>query len=372
MTDSSVQKLLDLHTAFWNRTLEQPIINIDCSVENRHRHIPALPKQWEGKDGLMLEPEMLSPQEFQPPPISVNEEHPLYTEAAFNTFVPYSRVPWLPGIMGCGLKVSTSSQTVWPISYLKDNWYELPNQGFVPRLEWLEKLLEFVSYIVDCYYPDRCIPAQDLVVRSPGDLCLAMLGPERFYTGFFDHPDEMKLLLAQITDIYIHWGQAQLDLIPQVHGGYCNQYGIWSPGTCLRTQEDYAVNLSPQIFAAFIMPCLRRVAEAFDYSVIHTHSGCPQLAEWALQVDALKAIEVCIDPTGPTLEESIPLWNRILAEKPLIVSGPATQDQLDILVSRLTPSGLLLDLELVTEEELASAWALDKTTSTRSARYRPA
>ncbi len=361
MADSSVEELLDLHTAFWNRALKQPIINIDCSTTNRFRHIPALPKQWEGKDGLMLDPKMLSPQEFQPRPITVNDEHPLYTEAAFNTMVPYHRVPWLPAIMGCGLKVATSSQTVWPISYLKDNWYELPNQGFVPRLEWLEKLLEFVSYIVERYYPGTCIAAPDVIGRGPGDLCLAMLGAERFYTGFFDHPDEMKLLLARITDIYIHWAQVQLDLIPQVRGGYCNQYGIWSPGTCLRTQEDDAINLSPQIFAEFIMPCSRRIAEAFDYPVVHTHSGCPQLAEWMLQVDGLKAIEVCIDPTGPRLGESIPLWNRILAKKPLIVSGPVTQDQLNMLVSRLTPSGLLLDLALVTEEELASAWALDKT-----------
>jgi len=361
MADSTVEKLLDLHTAFWNRTLKQPIINIECSLTNRFRHIPALPKQWEDKDGLILEPEMLAPSEFQPRPITVNDEHPLYTEVAFNTMVPYHRVPWLVGIMGCGLKVSTGSQTVWPISHLSDNWYELPNQGFAPRLEWLAKLLEFVSYIVEHYYPGTCIAAPDLIARGLGDLCLAMLGAERFYTGFFDHPDEMKLLLAQITDLYIHWGQAQLDLIPQVHRGYCNQNGIWSPGTCLRTQEDYAINLSPQIFAEFIIPYLRRVAEAFDYSVIHTHSGCPQLAEWTLQVDGLKAIEVTIDPTGPTLEESIPFWNRILAKKPLIVSGPVTQDQLDMLVSRLTPSGLLLDIELVTEEELASAWSWDKT-----------
>ena len=168
-------------------------------------------------------------------------------------------------------------------------------------------------------------------------------------------------LLEQMTDLYIRWVQTQLEVIPRVWGGYCNQYGIWSPGTCIRTQEDYALNLSRDTFHEFFMPNCRRVVESFEYQVFHTHSAFPQLAEWVMEIDGLKCIEVALDPQGPTIDQSIPLWNRILQEKSLLIIGPVTRTQLDLLVNSLSPGGLWLDIELVTEEELDAAWEYEKT-----------
>ena len=363
MIAKSIDSVIALHMAFWNRSLERPIVNLDLSLTSRFRHVPALPPQWADQDGLVLEPAMLVPDAFQPEPIAANQNNPAVGEVAFNTLFPYHRVPWPVGIMGAGLQVSTTAQTVWPIPYLDDRWYELANQGFAPCLAWLDKLLEFVQFIVERYYPDRCIPAQDMISRGPGDLCVNIMGPERFYYGFYDHPQELKLLLDQITDLYVHWARSQQELMPPVYDGYCNQYGIWSPGTCVRTQEDYAINLSPQIFKEFILPCHQKVVNEFDYSVIHTHSGFPQLSEWMLELDNLNAIEVALDcPIGPSVEELVPVWNRILAEKCLIILGPVTQRQLDMLVSQLSPCGLWLDVEVVEERDLESVREWTDTT----------
>ena len=148
--------------------------------------------------------------------------------------------------------------------------------------------------------------------------------------------------------------------MPRFHGGYCNQYGIWCPDSPVRTQEDYALNLSPQAFEEFVMPCHRTVVEAFEYTVIHTHSGGPQLAEWMLELEPLKAIEVSLDPNGPPIEDLIPLWNQILAKKCLIICGPVTRRQFDMLVEQLSPHGLWLDLELVAEDQQA-IWEWDQT-----------
>ena len=362
MITTTTDGLLALHTRFWNRALEQPIINIDGSFVARFGHIPALPPQWIDQDGLILEPTMLSPEEFQPAPVALNEEHPLAGEVAFNTLIPYFRVPWLVGIMGSGLRVSTTSETVWPVPYLDDDWYQRPNQGFAPRLDWLDRLLEFVQYAVDHFYPDQCIPTLDNVARGPGDLLPAIMGPDRFYYALYDHPEALRRLLDRITDLYIHWARSQLELLPRVQGGYCNQYGIWSPGTCIRSQEDYALNLSPRVFREFIMPSTRQVSDAFEYEVFHTHSAFPALAEWALEIDDLRAIEVALDPKSPPLDALIPLWNRILERKSLIIIGPVTESQLDLLVSRLSPGGLWLDVELVPEgQDVETTWAWSKT-----------
>ena len=50
-------------------------------------------------------------------------------------------------------------------------------------------------------------------------------------------------------------------------------------------------------------------------------------------------------------------WNRILQKKSLIILGPVTKKQLDMMVSRLSPCGLWLDLEVVTEDQdMNSVW----------------
>ena len=96
MSPTDLESLITLHSAFWNRTLDRPIVNHELSQTTRFRHIPALPAPWRDQDGLVLEPDMLSPAAFQPPPMRVSEANPALGRVAFNTMVPYLRVPW-PG-----------------------------------------------------------------------------------------------------------------------------------------------------------------------------------------------------------------------------------------------------------------------------------
>jgi len=368
LPEAQLRPLLRLHTAFWERTLEQPIINVDCSSARRTWHVAALPPAWEDKDGLILQPDMLAPERLQPAPIAPLGAPSAWGKVAFNTLFPYHRVPWLAAIMGCALRVSATSRTIWPIPYLPDDWYERDRQGFAPRLEWLDKLIEFETFVRDRYYPGQCIPTLDPTVRGPGDLFVQVLGPEKAYLAFYDHPAEARALLEQLTMLYIHWVQRQLAVMPRLQGGYCNQYGMWCPGTCLRTQEDYAVNLSPRIFREFIAPCSTRVIESFDYQVFHTHSGFPLLAEWVLDIEALKAIDIVLDPYGKPLRELIPLCRRILEKKALVILGPMTEQELDFLASSLPARGLWLDVELVTEEQRAAVWEFDRSAAGSSLR----
>ena len=57
-------------------------------------------------------------------------------------------------------------------------------------------------------------------------------------------------------------------------------------------------------------------------------------------------------------------WNRILGRKSLIISGPVIHEQLDVLQSRLSASGLWLAIELLADDNAANpAWRWSHTTS---------
>lgn len=340
--------LIDLHADWWERKADAAILNDDCGLAQRFRHVPALPDEWLEDDGRLLEPDAVRPDRLQPGPIVPATGSPTRGRETFNTLFPYHRVPWLVGITGCGMRVSTVSQTVWPVEYLGDDWFARPDQGFSPRMEWLARLLDFLSFIVDKYYPAQCIPTLDMISRGPGDLLIAAMGVERCYIGFYDHPREIRSLLGQITEMYIHWARVQLEALPRMAGGYCNQYGLWSPGTTIRMQEDYAVNVSYPIFREFLLPSVSAVVDAFDFHVLHTHSY-GSLAEWALDIPRLGAIEMTIDPAGPSIEELVPRLQAIAARKPLIVLGVLTERQVSLLTSSLPPGGVMLDVDVVPE-----------------------
>ena len=125
--------------------------------------------------------------------------------------------------------MSTNSLVVWPDSYTDDDWFRNTEKNFAPRLQWLDKLLEFLRYIVDHYCPDQCLPTIDPTARGPGDLLLHVLTPERMFYGFYDHPSELKILLSLITDYYIRWAEEQLACIPAYQGGFL-RLPLSSPG----------------------------------------------------------------------------------------------------------------------------------------------
>jgi len=352
MTTEEHEELLKKHLDFWEcKEVQEPIINSKFPMLKRFRRTPALPKEWEGKGKFILQPEMLSPEKLQPEPKVYNENQPLICGPVFNVAFPYHRILWLPAIAGCTLEVSPVARTVWARPALDKNWYKKENLDIPINKKWLDKLLDFTRYLVN-HSGSKYVVTQDLIARGPGDLLAGILGSQNMLFAMYDYPKKIKQLLSRLTDIYIEWAQAQFDLIPKFHGGYCNQYGIWAPGTSTRFQEDLAVNLSPQLFEEFLLPCHKRIVATFDYHVLHTHSGFSKLAEWALKIENLRAIEVSIDPNGPNIEELIPVWQNIQKKKPLILSGVLSQKQLNSITSKLSPRGLMLDVEIVKEDQV--------------------
>jgi hypothetical protein len=343
-----------LHAHFWNRALKRPIINTEYSLTKRLNRLfdydkGALAEDWRGRDGLVLEPGMMVPERHHRF-AQYDSVHPPVCGPVFNTVFPWSMVPWLTGLVGCEIKVSAVAQTIWPEATLGADWFSQESFGLKPNRQWLAKLLEFTSYLIAKHHP-QCAVTLEMFSRGPGDLLLNVMGAERAYVEMYDHPQEVRGLLARIATLHIEWAKDQLTLIPPLAGGYCTHWGIWAPGTVTRIQEDFSINMSKKMFFDFLAPYEEKIVDAIDFHVFHTHSGSPQLAEWVAELDRLKAVEVTLDPFGPTLTELIPVWNRVLEKKPLIISATLTEPQLRLLESSLSPNGLLLDVDLTSGKQ---------------------
>ena len=113
------------------------------------------------------------------------------------------------------------------------------------------KLLEIIHLLVD--RAEASYPVGQPLLRGPIDIASAALGDEPTCWAMVDEPERFKQLLEVCTDVFITVAKAWADAAPPFYGGYC-EYGIWAPGTAVRTQCDNAALLSPQIYRDFLLP----------------------------------------------------------------------------------------------------------------------
>ena len=245
-----------------------------------------------------------------------------------------------------GCTIRSVSGSVWSEPSHFD-WHRVEERRLSDDNPWLKALQAFTRALVT-RADGRCPVVQPLL-RGPVDIVAAMLGDQEMTLAFYDHPDEMAMLLDICTDIFLRAASARLDLTPAFHGGYLSAYGIWAPGRTVRTQTDNAVLLSPTLYKERLLPYERRIMEAFEYSLIHLHSGVVHIVSDALiEVEALKAIQVSVDyPGGPLFPEILPILSKIQEAKPLILTGPVTESELDIVLSALSPRGLCIEVSLI-------------------------
>lgn len=267
----------------------------------------------------------------------------------FAPVAPYSLVPWVEAIIGCPIHVSLKAHSLW----------SLPPYQHLSQIDqvtadpaWLDKLREFTAFLVE-HSRGRFLVTQTLM-RGVSDMLEALLGGDGLGLAIYDDPAKFHEIAAQCAEVFIQIARAQLDLIPRFQGGLSNPFGIWAPGSSIRTQDDASALLSPDQYAKFILPYQERIAAAFDYSVIHLHSTCLHVAE-AICDSSISAVQVSVDPVpfGPPVPALLPQLARILEKKPLILEGPFTQAELDLTLATLDPRGLFIGASLESEEDRA-------------------
>jgi len=156
-----------------------------------------------------------------------------------------------------------------------------------------------------------------------------------------------RRFLDEVTETFLDVLWAQLNRTPRLRGGYVSAFGIWAPGSVVRTQCDASAFLSPRQYAEWFMPYDERICQAVDYSIIHLHSGSLHTVDALLGLEALDVIQVSIDPepASPPVKGLVPTLQRILAVKPLIVSGPMSEEDVALLEEELPEDGLCIQAQ---------------------------
>jgi hypothetical protein len=333
-----IEQLLRRHRAFWEmEEVDRPLLSAERYQPLQPRQPIPLANGATTIEDMPLAPELIDPALLagvggQPSSLLAGE--------FIQGVAPYD-LCWMEAMAGC------------PLHWKAGHVWSAPRGGFSPegveRLRvapenaWLDRLLHTTRLLVA--RAQGRYPVVQPLLRGPIDMAAAVLGDEPACLLMQDEPECFHCLLDVCTDNFIAVARAWMAASPPFRGGYC-EYGIWAPGTVVRTQADNTALLSPRLYRDFLVPCDERLCAAFDYPLMHTHSCfIERVADALLRLEGLRAIQVSLDyPAGPPVAALLPTFQKINAQKPLIITGGLTEEELHLLLNTLSPRGLCLQV----------------------------
>lgn len=340
--NDNLERVLQRHRAFWAmEDVDTPLLSVGRYSPLQPRQPITLADGSQAKEGDLLLPESMDSHRFV-------GQQPDSFDTVSGDFIrsraPYD-VCWTEAISGCPIRWKAGH--VWADPFIED-LSDIGGLLVAADDPWLAKLLEITRLLVA--QAGGAYPISQPLMRGPVDIASSAMGDEPFCWAMVDEPERFRRLLDLSTDIFITIARAWRDATPPFQGGYC-VYGLWTPGTTIRTQADNAALMSPQLYREFLLPCDARICEAFEYPLIHTHSGVLHImADSLVDLDILRAVQVSLDyPAPPSVEELLPFLKQVNAHKPLIITGAVTQSELDMLMESLSLKGLCLQVALRSE-----------------------
>jgi hypothetical protein len=284
-----------------------------------------------------VRPEMLDLDRLAGPQL---QPGPRVTEGdLFGVVQPFARVPWVEAILGCPIRATIAGGSMRTEAGIS-GWEEWARLSQQPQRDWLDLLVQ-LTRTLSARVAGRLAVAPTLM-RGPCDLAEAVLGPELMCFSIYDHPSDLAAFLSTATAVFVEALRAQLQEIDTVAGGYVNPFGIWAPGTVVRTQCDASAILSPEHYADWFLPWDVEICQAADFSIIHLHSVSLHTVDPLLHVRLPHAIQVTLETThgAPTIAEMIPTFRKVLESKCLVVDGQVSSGELELLRSELPQDGL--------------------------------
>jgi hypothetical protein len=251
---------------------------------------------------------------------------------------PPRAIPWMEAIMGCEIRFSVSGRSIWAEPVLKD-WADVATLTNYRESPWLALLIELTEGMVRL--SDGRFPVVIALQRGPLDVAAALRGLDRLALDFYDFPEQFKHLLDLCTEANLLVAEILSNLIPPFHGGHANYFGLWAPGRPYLHQQDSMASFSPQTYQQAVRAGDETVMGAFDYSIRKFHSASLHILGEASSLDCVRGVQITLDPTGPTLDELVPVFAGAQQRKPLLINC-TSREAMEQLRKELSPRGLCL------------------------------
>ena len=332
---------IERYQAFWKREdIDRPLVGFSFVGWYPLEYF-TICKSWKIND--YITPEMLVPSQWLEDYERLLREGEEIKDDILRGACPIQvAVPcFLAGILGSRIRILPDSVLG---EELKLSWDEALARTLDRENPWYQKYIEFIDALVK--RSNGRYPVSHGPELGPTDLHALLRGHNESLTDLLDAPEKSAQLLMNTGNIFVSFVKDAWQRIPLYHGGYFDaQYQLWAPGPIVRLQEDATAVFSPDLYRKLVQPVDRMIARQFECNFIHLHSTSMFLLDAFLEIEELRCFEINIESFNIVIKDMIPYFKRVQdADRPLLIRGSATADEVRLLMDSLDPRGLYLHL----------------------------
>lgn len=241
--------------------------------------------------------------------------------------------------LGCPLEF-LNAETVWAHPFVHD-WQTRPAFRFDPENKWWQKsqhLLKTAVEQADGYY----VGVPDL--NGPTEILARLRDSQRLALDFYDNPQHIKPVLAQINRAWYGYWQASTTITHKA-GGYFFWMGIWSDIPATDLQSDFSIMISKGMFDEYFLPFIAEQTEMVPRTIYHLDGpGAIRHLDSLLDLPHLDGIQWVPGAGAAPAVEWISLLQRI-QEAGKLVYTYCDKSHVEKLLRELNPKGLMLVVE---------------------------
>ena len=297
-----------------------------------------------------LTPDMVDPAAFMEDHLRILREGEAVDDDLLRGAAPTQvAVTFLPGVLGCKMRILTENV----MGEEQDlSWDEALQVRLDRNNPWFTKYLEFGRTLAD--RSGGLFPVSHAADLGPTDLHALLRRHSQSILDLIDEPERSAELMARLGDIFCEYTEEYWKTIPLFHGGYFDgQYSLWSPGPIIRMQEDATAVYSPDLYRKFVQPVDRKLARHFASSFVHLHSTSMFLLDAFLEIEEIHCFEINNDASGPPVKDMVGYFQKVQkADRPLLIRGAFTPEDLKLLMDSLEPRGLFFNIMVNSMEQI--------------------
>ena len=340
---------IDRYRAFWSRAeVDRPLVGFS--------HVGWYPlqyfsvcKSWQVDD--YITPEMLKPNQWLDDYETLLREGEEIEDDMLRGACPIQvAFPcFIPAILGCQIRVLPDN-VIGEEQQL--SWTEALEKGMDLDNPWFKKYIEFLEALID-RAADR-YPISHGAELGPTDLHGLLRGHNESIIDLLDEPKKSAQLLMNLGHLFVEFFKESWKRIPLYHGGYFDaQYQLWAPGPIIRMQEDATALVSPDLYRRLVQPVDQMIAKQFPCNFMHLHTTSMFILDAFLEIEELRCIEINIESFNIPVEGMIKYFKMVQdANRPLLLRGSFTEDELRLVRDSLDPRGLYLHIMPDSREEI--------------------
>jgi len=184
------------------------------------------------------------------------------------------------------------------------------------------------------------------MLTGGSDILGGLRGITEAYTDMREDSGGFSALLEICANAWITVQKLQFETVPSLFGGYCDNYGIWTPGKSAYFANDLSSCVSSAMYRDMMLEQDSRIAASLECPWIHTHSAQARLIPDFLEIPGLRGLQIVNDGiAGPGFDEVFPFAKMTQERGKCLLLRKYSMEELMPFLPELSPKGLLIDTQ---------------------------